>query len=237
MARSAKRKSLRYRAVVALSTAMLLLGGCLQPMQVARFDVPTRSENLATVHRTLARLGHRVAQVDPTIGTVTTDWQNTGVVFGELEHQTAYVYQLFSVVIEPAGASSWVTVRVDQQRCASVFQSSVVSSQQQRSSGFQIQGNGFSVGVGSPGASSQHVVTQRSLQCVPLGGVLEGGQREVWRIGNAVAYALRAPGAAASQPQQMAPAFQSQPHAPSQVAPAGEEPGNGDVPPMATPQP
>ena len=92
---------------------------CGVPQKPANF---VTSANLETgvdvVSRTLAANGHTSPAVDRKTGIVSTEWKDTGFLYGRVQGGPATIVRRFTVVVAPAGQGSSVTVRMDAKRCA-----------------------------------------------------------------------------------------------------------------------
>jgi len=105
--------------------ALLLVGlvtmslACGAPQKPATFVTSATPESgIDVVSRTLAANGHTSPTVDRQAGIVTTEWKDTGFLFGQVQGGTATIVRRFTVVLAPSGQGANVTVRMDAKRCA-----------------------------------------------------------------------------------------------------------------------
>ncbi|MDB4940972.1 MAG: hypothetical protein JWP97_506 [Labilithrix sp.] len=109
--------NLRFRSLAGLS--LLLVAACGAPQKPATFVTSGSPESgLDTVARTLAADGHPSPTIDRQTGIVSSTWQDTGFMFGQVGNVPATIVRRFTVVVGPAAQGSSVTVRMDVKRCA-----------------------------------------------------------------------------------------------------------------------
>jgi hypothetical protein len=98
--------------------AMALVCGCAQEQRVVRFVVPSAADPIDTLTRALAQSGYTPAGVDRQSGIVTTRWEDTGFLYGQLQNVGATIVRRYTITVGPASTGSEVLVRADTQRCA-----------------------------------------------------------------------------------------------------------------------
>jgi hypothetical protein len=104
-------------ALLALVLVPLSLA-CGAPQKPATFVTSAPLEGgIDVVSRTLAANGFLSPGVDRQSGIVTTEWKDTGFMYGQVQGSTATVVRRFVVVLAPASQGTTVTVRVDAKRC------------------------------------------------------------------------------------------------------------------------
>ena len=107
-----------HRALLLVGLVTLSLA-CGAPQKPATFVTSATLESgIDVVARTLAANGFQSPAVDRQSGIVTTEWKDTGFMYGQIQGGTATIVRRFTVVLAPAGQGANVTVRMDAKRCA-----------------------------------------------------------------------------------------------------------------------
>jgi hypothetical protein len=91
---------------------------CGAPQKPATFVTSATLESgIDVVSRTLAANGFLSPAVDRQAGIVTTEWKDTGFMYGQVQGGTATIVRRFVVVLAPAAQGANVTVRMDAKHC------------------------------------------------------------------------------------------------------------------------
>jgi hypothetical protein len=108
-----------HRALLLVGLVTLSLA-CGAPQKPATFVTSAPLESgIDVVSRTLAANGFLTPAVDRQAGIVSTEWKDTGFLYGQVQGGgPATIVRRFTVVLAPAGQGANVTVRMDAKRCA-----------------------------------------------------------------------------------------------------------------------
>lgn len=110
------RKVLPFLGRLALGFTAVACGAPQKPVTFT--TSATLDSGIDVVSRTLAANGFLSPGVDRQAGIVTTEWKDTGFMYGQVQGGTATIVRRFVVVLAPAGQGANVTVRVDAKRCS-----------------------------------------------------------------------------------------------------------------------
>jgi hypothetical protein len=96
----------------------LVVCGCAQEQRPFKFVVAQVADPVDTVARSLAQAGFVPATVDRQTGILTTRWEDTGFLYGQLQNVGATIVRRYTVTIGPVSTGSEISVRAETQRCA-----------------------------------------------------------------------------------------------------------------------
>lgn len=94
--------------------SVVALSGCLQTQRAHTFHFATTEVPVEQVSRALATMGHPPADTNQSSGIVTTQWVDTGFLYGQVQGQSATLVRRYLVVVTPQGE---VTTRAELQQC------------------------------------------------------------------------------------------------------------------------
>ncbi len=107
--------SLKWSALLGVAIALI---GCAQEQKPFRFVVTQLADPVDTVARALAQSGFVPATVDRQSGILTTRWEDTGFLYGQLANVGASIVRRYTVTVGPASTGAEISLRAETQRCA-----------------------------------------------------------------------------------------------------------------------
>lgn len=103
---------------LAVVLVALVAAGCAQPQRPFRFGLSQGVDApINAVAGALASEGYPPVEVDRQTGVISTQWQDTGFLYGYVDQVATTVVRRWLVVVSTSGSRPEVTLRMDAKNC------------------------------------------------------------------------------------------------------------------------